>query len=126
MVEQTPGTRRGPGDGQDHAAVDGSGITLPDPLRKKSQPPIGGGRNGSPKRIRTAVSGMRVRRPGPLDYGAKFFWLGDQDSNLGEMIQSHLCYRYIIPQRAGLIIPVASFPRKSTAAASKILASCQT
>ncbi len=28
-------------------------------------------------------------------------WLGDQDSNLGEMIQSHLCYRYIIPQNRG-------------------------
>ncbi len=44
---------------------------------------------------------MRVRRPRPLDYGAKLNWLGDQDSNLGEMIQSHLCYRYIIPQNRG-------------------------
>ena len=31
-------------------------------------------------------------------------WLGDQDSNLGEMIQSHLCYRYIIPQERSCII----------------------
>ncbi len=31
---------------------------------------IGGYKDGSPKRIRTAVSGMRVRRPRPLDYGA--------------------------------------------------------
>ncbi len=31
-------------------------------------------------------------------------WLGDQDSNLGEVIQSHLCYRYIIPQEAQPII----------------------
>lgn len=29
---------------------------------------------------------------------SEVLWLGDQDSNLGEVIQSHLCYRYIIPQ----------------------------
>lgn len=84
------------------------------PLAQKI-PPVGSlragqkvhikGSNGSPKRIRTAVSGMRVRRPRPLDYGAVFVgnWLGDQDSNLGEVIQSHLCYRYIIPQRPLII-----------------------
>ena len=26
-------------------------------------------------------------------------WLGNKDSNLDWMIQSHLCYRYTIPQR---------------------------
>jgi hypothetical protein len=48
---------------------------------------------------------MRVRRPGPLDDRA--VWLGDQDSNLGEVIQSHLCYRYIIPHCAALPIIAA-------------------
>ena len=39
------------------------------------------------------------RCPETLDFN----WLGNYDSNLDEMIQSHLCYRYTIPQHTSML-----------------------
>ena len=52
----------------------------------------------SPNGSRTRVTGVRGRRPRPLDDGTRF-WLGDQDSNLGSRSQSPEYCRYTIPQQ---------------------------
>jgi hypothetical protein len=56
---------------------------------------------GSPYEIRTHVNGLRTRHPGPLDEGTALIkWLGYQDSNLDCLIQSQVCCRCTIPQKA--------------------------
>ncbi len=47
--------------------------------------------------IRTRVSAVRGRRPRPLDDTGKL-WLGEEDSNLRNEIQSLVSYRWTIPQ----------------------------
>ena len=52
---------------------------------------------GGPRGNRTPVFGVRGRRPRPLDDGTDK-WLGDQDSNLDNQIQSLAYCRCTIPQ----------------------------
>jgi hypothetical protein len=53
--------------------------------------------SGSPEQIRTAVSALRGRRPGPLDDGA--VELGGEDSNPQRQGQNLLCCRLHHPRR---------------------------
>lgn len=61
----------------------------------------------SPGRSVTVFSSLhpgtaRARRSQPARGRIEGKWLGEEDSNLRKMIQSHLGYHYLIPQRPTL------------------------
>ena len=58
--------------------------------------------SGDPNGNRTRVFGVRGRRPRPLDDGTGM-WLGNQDSNLDNQIQSLAYCRCTIPHYVGLL-----------------------
>ena len=75
--------------------------------------------NGTGTGIRTRVTAVRGRRPRPLDDTGETrttaVWLGEEDSNLRNEIQSLVSYRWTIPHdtpRSGATLPWGGSPRK--------------